>query len=152
MKNIYIDKTTRSIADLTNMGEMVPKTMTITRINVLPEHRGRGLGSRLLKTILADADAAGVALSLEIMPSGPLDYDALERWYRRHGFRPWKKFPLVFIRKPRGCRISTYNVVTASGAVTYGFRCAPHRVYTRRYSTETIRAERIAEHKEDPTK
>lgn len=151
MQNCYVDTRTRAIADLTNVGEMVPKTRTITRINVPHEHRGRGLGTKLLRQILADADAEGVALSLEIMPSGPLDYAALEAWYRRWGFRPWKKFPSVFIRKPRGCRIATYNVIT-NGTVTYGFRCGPHRVYTRRYSTEALRDERIREHKEEPTK
>lgn len=151
MKNIYFDPKTRAIADLTGIGEMVPKTRTITRINVPADYRGRGLGTRLLKKILADADAFGVALSLEIMPSGPLDYDALEAWYRRHGFRPWKKFPLVFIRKPRKCRIVTYNVAHGD-RVSYGFRCGPHRIYSRRYSSEALRDERIAEHKEDPTK
>lgn len=48
------------------------------------------------------------------------------------------------------CRISTYNVVTPSGAVTYGYRCLSHGVLTQRFSTPELRAERIAEHKKSP--
>jgi GNAT superfamily N-acetyltransferase len=151
MDSCYVDYEHRGIADVTNLGEMVPKTRTITRINIPEESRGRGLGTKLLRRILADADAEGVILSLEIMPSGPLDYNALEAWYRRWGFKPWKKHPMVFIRRPRPCNIAKYNVIT-NGVVTYGFRCGPHRVWSRRYSTEELRAQRIAEHKEEPTK
>lgn len=74
------------IADLTNIGEMVPGSMTITRINIPAAYRGQGYGTQLLRSITQAADEAGVDLSLEIMPSGPLDYDDLEAWYKRHGF------------------------------------------------------------------
>lgn len=59
----------------------------ITRINVPDEHRGNRLGSKLLKEICEDADKEQITLWLEIMPSGPLDYDALESWYKRYGFK-----------------------------------------------------------------
>lgn len=101
MKNCYIDRDTRSIADLTNVGEMVPGTMTITRINVPAESRGKGLGSMLLKQICTDADAEGVGLSLEIVPSGPLDYQDLYRWYGRYGFE-WIPKYYCMIRTPQG--------------------------------------------------
>lgn len=45
------------------------------------------------------------------------------------------------------CRLRKYAVVTPSGAVTYGFRCGPHKVYTKRYSTAELRDERAQEHK-----
>ena len=100
MRNCFIDKETRSIADLTNLDEMVPGTMTITRINVPEASRGKGWGTFMLEQILHEADTEGVALSLEIMPSGPLNYEALESWYMRHGFKHHPKYPSLYIRKP----------------------------------------------------
>lgn len=91
-----------AIADLTGLGEMVPGTMTITRINVPAPHRGRGHGSRLLGEIGEAADKENIALSLEILPSGPLDYDALREWYHRFGFRPSPKYPGIYVRRPHG--------------------------------------------------
>lgn len=98
MNNCYIFADTRTIADLTGMGDMVPGTMTITRINVPLGHRGKGLGSKILKAILDDADASGVSLSLEVLPSGGLNYDELVSWYERHGFQ-WHKSRMYMIRK-----------------------------------------------------
>lgn len=89
------------IADLTNIGEMVPSTMTITRINIPESHRGQGLGSTLLKMITDAADEAQVMLSLEIMPSGPLDYDQLYDWYVRHQFHSLIPYPGVLVRYPK---------------------------------------------------
>lgn len=86
MKTCYVDIEHRAIADLIAPGELTPN-WTITRINVPEKFRGNGLGSKLLDEILADADAEGQALQLEILPSGPLDYDQLEAWYKRRGFR-----------------------------------------------------------------
>jgi hypothetical protein len=45
------------------------------------------------------------------------------------------------------CRISKYNVVTARGDITYGFRCGAHGIFTRRYSTEELMLQRLKEHK-----
>lgn len=109
MDNCYVvhiqDKPERlpqiAIADLTNVGEMVPGTMTMTRINVPAAHRGKGLGSELLKKILADADRDQVMLTLEIMPSGPLGYDDLRDWYVRYGFSELSPYPGIFIRYPK---------------------------------------------------
>jgi len=86
MKTCYVDRETRSIADLVAPGELT-FAWTITRINVPHRHRGQGLGSTLLKQILEDADRDGVVLALEPAPSDGLDYDALRAWYERHGFR-----------------------------------------------------------------
>lgn len=86
MRTCYTDPETYSIADLIAPGELAPGWV-ISRINVPEKHRGKGLGTVMLKRIIDDADAEGSDLWLEILPSGPLDYDALWQWYRRHGFR-----------------------------------------------------------------
>lgn len=108
MKNCFVlhlpDRQDRlpqiAIADLTNPGDFLPGTMTITRINVPAAHRGKGHGSALLKQITDAADAEGVILSLEINPSGPLDYNALYDWYVRHGFFEYRRIPGIYIRTP----------------------------------------------------
>lgn len=69
----------------------------ITRINVMEQYRGQGLGREVLALVLADADAEGVTLALEPVPYGPLDRDALEAWYGRHGFT-WGDW--YMIRRP----------------------------------------------------
>lgn len=47
----------------------------------------------------------------------------------------------------RRCRPSMYATITASGAITYGFRCASCKVPSRRYSTRELRDQRMLEHK-----
>jgi predicted GNAT family acetyltransferase len=59
----------------------------ITRINVPKTHRGHGYATLVLRQCLADADREGITLYIEISPSDGLDYDQLENWYWRHGFR-----------------------------------------------------------------
>lgn len=50
------------------------------------------------------------------------------------------------------CRISKYNVIINKNQITYGFRCGPHKLLTRRYSTEALRDQRLQEHLEKPKK
>lgn len=53
-------------------------------IAVLPELRGRGIGSALLRRVIAEASARGVTrLFLEMREGNPA-----ESLYRRHGFSP----------------------------------------------------------------
>jgi GNAT superfamily N-acetyltransferase len=85
MKTCYLDKEHRAIADLVAPMEITP-FWTITRINVPDIHRGKGLGSKLLKAILQDADQEQVTLALEVFSSGDLDYSDLVNWYGRYGF------------------------------------------------------------------
>lgn len=49
------------------------------------------------------------------------------------------------------CRIRTWAVVSGD-KVTHGFSCGPHKVWTRRYSSEALRDQRITEHKKDAKK
>lgn len=49
------------------------------------------------------------------------------------------------------CRIRTWAVVSGD-KITHGFSCGPHKVWTRRYSSEALRDQRITEHKKEPKK
>lgn len=86
MRTCYVDPDTYSIADLIHPGELTDG-WTISRINVPARNRGKGLGTMMLKHIIADADAEGVDLWLEVSPSDGLGRLELERWYIRHGFK-----------------------------------------------------------------
>lgn len=73
----------------------------ISRINTPMEFRGRGIGSRLLKRVCADADAEGIVLELFVSPSDGLDEDELHAWYSRHGFVSDPEVGKFFmVRKP----------------------------------------------------
>ena len=103
MNNMFViqcDTTKIAIADLTNPGDFLPGTRTITRINVPEAYRGKGFGTALLRMITDAADADGVILSLEINPSGPLDYDALRDWYVRNGFYEYSRMAGIYLRMP----------------------------------------------------
>jgi ribosomal protein S18 acetylase RimI-like enzyme len=55
----------------------------IVDVALLPHFRGRGLGTRLLAPVLAEADARGVRTSIHVERSNPA-----QRLYRRLGFVP----------------------------------------------------------------
>lgn len=55
-------------------------------------------------------------------------------------------------KKRTKCRISLYCVIVNKNTIHYGFRCGPHGILTRRYSSDELRAERIAEHKKSAKK
>jgi ribosomal protein S18 acetylase RimI-like enzyme len=99
VKTCYVDVVTRSIADLVQPGEMAP-FWVITRINVPREHRGQGLGSKMLKEICADADKEGCSLGLDVSPSDGLDYDQLVAWYKRYGFKS-SQHGYYMVRRPQ---------------------------------------------------
>ena len=63
------------------LGRLVDE-IRIVDIALLPEHRGAGIGSRLIDDVLAEADAAGIFVRLHVEPWNP----AL-RLYERRGFR-----------------------------------------------------------------
>ena len=51
------------------------------------------------------------------------------------------------------CNPSKYAVVSADRqTVTYGFRCAKHKIHTKRYSTEELRDERLKKHQKEAKK
>jgi len=91
---IRISETRLAILDLVDYYGL---GLIITRINVPEEHRAQGFGRQLLLEACNAADRGEVVLFLEIAPSGPLDYDQLESWYMRYGFKRWKG---IYRRKP----------------------------------------------------
>ncbi|HYA37229.1 MAG TPA: GNAT family N-acetyltransferase [Candidatus Methylomirabilis sp.] len=56
-------------------------TINIIDIALLPEHRRVGIGSLLLRALLAEANASGLSVSIHVERKNP----AL-RWYERQGF------------------------------------------------------------------
>jgi len=60
---------------------------SLRRIGIEEPHRGKGLGSRLLRDICRDADRERITLWLIAHTSGPLSNAELAAWYRRYGFR-----------------------------------------------------------------
>jgi ribosomal protein S18 acetylase RimI-like enzyme len=60
-----------------------PDDICIIDIALLPEHRGRGLGGRMLQALLDEAAATGKSVSLHVEINSP----AL-RLYERLGFKP----------------------------------------------------------------
>lgn len=52
-------------------------------IALLPEHRGRGLGGRLMRGLLAEAEAVGKSVTIHVER-----YNPALRLYERLGFRP----------------------------------------------------------------
>lgn len=59
-----------------------PEELRIVDIALLPEHRGGGLGTRLLERVLREADARGVRTTLHVEAHG-----RAQRLYARLGFR-----------------------------------------------------------------
>jgi ribosomal protein S18 acetylase RimI-like enzyme len=54
----------------------------LIQIQLAPELRGRGLGERLIRGLIAEAQSAGAALSLHVLHANPA-----RRLYERLGFR-----------------------------------------------------------------
>jgi len=54
----------------------------ISQFCILPAYQGRGIGTQMLRRILAKADASGKDTRLSVLHSNPA-----KRLYERHGFR-----------------------------------------------------------------
>lgn len=59
-----------------------PQKWLIIDIALLPEHRGQGLGTQLLRQVLAEADVTGKAVQIHVEQLNPA-----RRLYKRLGFR-----------------------------------------------------------------
>ncbi len=59
----------------------------VDNLYVSPEYRGRGVGSRLISRVLAEAKEQGVAYAL--VYSAAKDIHSVLRFYERHDFRSW---------------------------------------------------------------
>ena len=60
----------------------LPDELRVVDIALMPDHRGQGIGSSLLATVVAEADAAGLPIRLHVEPWNPA-----KRLYERLGFR-----------------------------------------------------------------
>jgi GNAT superfamily N-acetyltransferase len=60
-----------------------PEGLSLDHLYLAPGHQGRGIGSAVLAIVLAEADAAGLALRV-----GALRESDSQRFYLRHGFVP----------------------------------------------------------------
>ncbi len=103
MKTTYFNATSRAIADLV---EVAPGYYLITRINVPRESRRKGLGSKLLREILKDADTEGATLEIHPVSSDGPTRRQLISWYERHNFRMTQSYvsedPIkVLVREPK---------------------------------------------------
>lgn len=75
-----------------------PREHRLMDIALFPEWRNRGIGSRLTEQIIADADAAGVPVSLHVERFNPA-----YRLYTRLGFREVEERGVyVFMIRPVG--------------------------------------------------
>lgn len=54
----------------------------LVQIQLLPEHQGKGIGEHLIRTVLAQAEAAGLPVALSVLRGNPA-----RRLYERLGFR-----------------------------------------------------------------
>lgn len=104
MRDSYYDPEHRASAHTMHIGGLMEHdTYLLTGIEVGREHRGKGIASKLLRQILSDADEHGVQVALVVEPDGSidsLDYDSLEAFYRRHGFREYE-YGRGLIRPPK---------------------------------------------------
>ena len=85
MRTSFVDKATHSIADLV---EVSPLEYLITRIKVPINHHRKGVGTKLLKAILASADAHNCTLVLEVSANCGygMNFEQLRSWYTKYGF------------------------------------------------------------------
>lgn len=104
MQDGYSAFPVRATAHLMPFDSYHPGSYLLTSIEVGHEARGQGVGSRLLKRVLDDADKEGVVLYLDIQPDGTgLDERQLRAWYERRGFRHAPNLEdTALVREPRG--------------------------------------------------
>lgn len=60
--------------------------LTLSLVKTRRALEGLGFGSRMLDTICRIADQHGVALYIEIVPTGRLSEEDLSGWYEKRGF------------------------------------------------------------------
>jgi NAD(P)H-dependent FMN reductase/GNAT superfamily N-acetyltransferase len=74
-----------------------PEGLRLDHLYVHPDFQSRGIGSVILKTILADADARGLPVLV-----GALKESASNRFYQRHGFTATSEseWDILYVRPP----------------------------------------------------
>lgn len=87
MKTYFYEKLSPRALAVIDLCDYYGEGFIITRINVPKEFRNKGVASKLLQRVLDEADKEKINLWLEISASDGLNYDQLEAWYKRHGFK-----------------------------------------------------------------
>ena len=62
------------------------------RLFVQPEFRNKGYATEILKTLLEKFKEKHYVLYLDINPYGDLNYEELETFYMKHGFKKYKVY------------------------------------------------------------
>jgi GNAT superfamily N-acetyltransferase len=75
-----------------------PQFVTVDSFYLAPRFQNAGLGSLIFKALVAEADALGKPVRLEVLKHSPAD-----RFYLRHGFFPVGEgeHDIIFERPPR---------------------------------------------------
>lgn len=75
-----------------------PEAIALDHLYLHPDFQGRGIGAAVLARVFADADAAGLPVTV-----GALKQSASNRFYQRHGFVPTGEgeWDLYYTRPPR---------------------------------------------------
>lgn len=107
MKNLYVDLATGATVTL-GIRSGKPRTKWLNKVWCPPEFRNRGVATRLMQKVLAEADAEGITLTLVVcsdLDGGPEDQDLI-RWYIKLGFEAdsvlcFTRFPTNAVHKKR---------------------------------------------------
>ncbi|MGQ3029477.1 MAG: GNAT family N-acetyltransferase [Ferrovibrionaceae bacterium] len=89
------------VADGTAVGcvslKPIPDGLEIEHFYLEPALHGRGIGSEVLRRLLAEADALGLPVTIGVLKQSPA-----ARFYRRQGFNPSHEGPFddYFVRAP----------------------------------------------------
>ena len=77
-----------------------PEELRVVDVALLPEHRGRGTGGRLLGELIEEAEERGVKVSVHVERFNPA-----QRLYARLGFRPVAEASVyVLLERPAPAR------------------------------------------------
>lgn len=75
--------------------------LALEHLYIAPEHQGKGIGSAVLDSIVADADSRSIAVKV-----GALRDSDSNRFYQRHGFLKIEEteWDIYYVRAPRSAR------------------------------------------------
>lgn len=73
-----------------------PGEFRVVDIALLPETRGRGIGTRLLEDLFREADAAGLPVTIHVEI-----YNPAQRLYARLGFQPAGQATEIYLKMER---------------------------------------------------
>lgn len=101
MRSGYYRKFEHGLPAVADVWQYKPDAALITRINVPKGQRQQGIGTDLLKEILADADREGMTLHIEVQASDGPSRKQLRQWYMKYGFVSSDVFKYFLIRTPQ---------------------------------------------------